>query len=557
MTSGGGATRVGLRLIARHRALAALAVAGSVLTAADLGLRPVLTKALVHASVTAPDRAAAWRIVVVIALVAAVGVAVAYQSPVRLAALTERVLRDLRVSVFRHVLAEEIGDASALGRVVNDTDVAAHQLASVIPLGVGALLNVMAVTVAMVVVDARVIACVLGVLGLVFVPLVLVYRRRATATMTGFLESYDRYAAAMAESAAGSSVAWRFGRRSLVERFDPVNEQLGRDYQRVFVLSARFTGALTALRGVSYAVATAATILLVPAPDRVPVLAAFVVALPTLFGALELLAQIVDTVTIGAAALARLGGIELGPLDERVPSHPDTPRAPGIVSAVGLTRRYDSFMLGPATFDIGPGTTAIVGATGAGKTTLARLLAGLDRPSAGTVTVDGDEPASRRHEGTVVALPQNPRPFPGTVADNLLLARPGASSDDLARFVVTVGLGDWLQHLRHGLHTAVDDTMSDGDQQIVSLLQLLLLDPAVVVLDEPTASLDALTSSRVERAAALAFAGRTVVLVTHNLATAQRADRILVMQDGAVVGDGTHEELLASSPPYRELTAVA
>ena len=495
---------LGRRLLTGHRRLALGAASLAVLTAAQLGARPILTTALIHAAVTVPDRSSAWRAAALLIGTAVIGVVVAYRSQITLSVLTERVRRDLRIGVFGYELGESGADDASLARVVNDASVAAHQLASVVPMAAGAILNASAVTLALIVVDGRVLAAVAVAIAAVFVPVTLRYRHKATATMVELLQSYDALTESLGEAAAGAAVAWRFGRPDLAARFRPSNDALGRSYEAVFSLAARYGGSIAAMRGLAYAVAVAATVQFVPTTERVAVLAGFLIALPTVFAAVELLSQIVDSMTIGATALARLATLDL-------------------------------------------------------RWTEPALAAPAHRPAHTTieVTIDGDAPHTARQRGLAVMLPQSPQLFPGTVSTNLGLARPGIDIAELNAFVLNVGLGEWLDHLPAALLTTVDETLSEGDRQLVSLLQILLRDPAVVILDEPTASLDALTSARVERAAAQVFAGRTIVIVTHNLATAQHADRILVLDDGDIVGDGGHEALLETCARYRELRGPA
>ena len=547
---------LGRRLLASQRPLAVGAASLALLAAVLLGVRPILTTTLIHAAVTVPDQSSAWRAAALLVATAVTGVIVGCGSQVTLSVLTERVLRDLRIGVFGYELSESSTDAASLARVVNDASVAAQLLAGVVPMAAGAILNATAVTLALIVVDARVLAAVTVAIAAVFIPLTLRYRRIATSTMAELLHSYEVMTEDLGEAAAGAAIAWRFGRPDLAARFRPSNEAMGRSYVAVFSLAARYGGSIAAMRGLAYAVAVVATVEFVPSVERVAVLAGFLVALPTVFAAVELISQIVDSTTIGSAALARLADLDLH-WSEPAPTNPCHLPSHSTIEMSNLQRSFDGFRLGPLTLKIGSGTTAIVGATGAGKTTLARQLAGLDEPTEGSVTIDGLETHTARQHGLVVMLPQNPQLFPGTVSANLALARPGIGPVELNDFVRHIGLGEWLDHLPAALLTVVDETLSEGDRQLVSLLQILLRDPAVVILDEPTASLDALTSARVERAAAQVFAGRTIVIVTHNLATAQHADRILVLDDGDIVGDGGHEALLETCARYRELRGPA
>ncbi|MFM2184173.1 MAG: hypothetical protein RJB61_2467 [Actinomycetota bacterium] len=202
---------------------------------------------------------------------------------------------------------------------------------------------------------------------------------------------------------------------------------------------------------------------------------------------------------------------------------------------------------------------ALVGETGSGKTTLGRLIARLADPSAGTVLVGG-VPLTRvanddlRRRLTVV--PQEPFLFEGSIAANLRFARPDLSGADLSAAIESLDLGDWLDTLPDGLATEVGQRgaqLSAGERQLVALIRASLVDPAVLVLDEATSSVDALTEVRLTRALERLARGRTTIAIAHRLSTAARADRVLVLDRGRLVEDGPHERLVAAGGPYARM----
>jgi len=202
---------------------------------------------------------------------------------------------------------------------------------------------------------------------------------------------------------------------------------------------------------------------------------------------------------------------------------------------------------------------ALVGETGSGKTTLGRLVARLADPTAGAVKVGG-VPLTRvanddlRRRLTVV--PQEPFLFEGSIAANLSFARPGITRDELVAAVAALDLGDWLDTLPDGLDTEVGQRgtqLSAGERQLVALIRASLVDPAVLVLDEATSSVDALTEVRLSRALERLAAGRTTIAIAHRLSTAARADRVLVLDHGRLVEDGPHEELVAAGGTYSRM----
>ncbi|MGX5186103.1 ABC transporter ATP-binding protein [Streptomyces avermitilis] len=202
---------------------------------------------------------------------------------------------------------------------------------------------------------------------------------------------------------------------------------------------------------------------------------------------------------------------------------------------------------------------AVVGPSGAGKTTLSRLLAGVDAPSAGTVTVGGVpvvglEPERLRRQ--VVLVTQEHHVFLGTVRDNLLIAEPSATDDALWAALAAVGADGWVRELPDGLDTGLGSggCATDGSQaQQLALARVVLADPHTLILDEATALLDPTTARHTERALAAVLEGRTVIAIAHRLHTAHDADRVAVMEDGRLTELGTHEGLVAAGGAYAAL----
>jgi ATP-binding cassette, subfamily B, bacterial len=204
---------------------------------------------------------------------------------------------------------------------------------------------------------------------------------------------------------------------------------------------------------------------------------------------------------------------------------------------------------------------ALVGATGAGKSTLAKLLTRQYDPQRGEITFGGVDLRLATLDSLhrrIVMLPQEGHLFSGTIADNVRLAQPGASDEDVARALDRIGAHERFESLPDGLQTDVQTRglrLSAGERQLVGIARVALADPAVIVLDEATSSLDPATEAAVERALAAVAAGRTVVTIAHRLSTAERADRVVVMEHGRAVEVASHDELVEHGERYAALWA--
>jgi ATP-binding cassette subfamily B protein len=294
----------------------------------------------------------------------------------------------------------------------------------------------------------------------------------------------------------------------------------------------------------------------------------FVFLIYRLFEPIAELTEIMDQTQTAVAGLRRVVGvleIPIGPPEPETPTHLPAGTLDVTIDHVDFT--YSSRGAEdepPVLFDVNvhiPAAqqVAVVGETGSGKTTLGRLIARLADPTGGTVMLGGvalTRVANAELRTRLVVVPQEPFLFDGTIADNLGFARPGLSHQDLTDAVTALDLDDWMDTLPDGVDTQVGQRgaqLSAGERQLVALVRASLVDPDVLLLDEATSSVDALTEVRMARALEKLAHGRTTIAIAHRLSTAARADRVLVLDHGRLVEDGTHNELIGRDGVYASM----
>ena len=295
-------------------------------------------------------------------------------------------------------------------------------------------------------------------------------------------------------------------------------------------------------------------------------LVAFFLYLGRFFQPIQLLVQQYNALQQSQSSIIKLRGLlETEPMVTDAPDAIDLPAVEGAITLHEVTFGYDPTrpVLHDISLDIAAGETiALVGPTGGGKSTLAKLITRFYDPLAGEVAIDGHDLRSvhldslRRQLGVV---PQEPFLFAGTIRQNLAYARPDASDAEIDDAVDRVGLSELIESLPQGLDTVVHErgqTLSAGERQLLALGRAFLAHPRVLVLDEATSSLDLRSETAVERALDALLEQRTAILIAHRLSTAERADRIVVIDGGRIIEIGTHDDLVAAEGRYADMFAT-
>jgi len=408
----------------------------------------------------------------------------------------------------------------------------------------------------------------LALLALTIVPAIvivaLVFRRIARITTRRAQRSLARVNANVQEVVSGITVAKNFRQeQNMYDEFVRVNEQ---SYQVSLRSGFVYSGVFPLL----FLIANLGTTIVVYFGGRSVFGHAisagdwflFVQSMGLLWFPLTSIASFWSQFQLGLSASERVFAVL--DAEPRVHQHASEPveQLRGKIEFRKMFFSYDDRQNVLAGFDltIQPGeTVAIVGHTGAGKSSLAKLIARFYEYQGGELLIDDRDIRSFElgsfHQKLGI-VPQSPFLFSGTVTDNIRYARPEASDAEVEAIARSIGQGDWLEALPEGLNTLVGEAgraLSMGQRQLVALARVLLQDPAIIILDEATASVDPLTEAQIQEGLDLILKGRTAILIAHRLSTIEHADRILVLSHGRVVEEGDHEALLRQGGHYAQL----
>ena len=483
----------------------------------------------------------------------------------------ESFLRDLRVRVFDHLQAMGMTffDSQPAGRLVSRMTSDVDALQTLVQQGLVMFIQNALLFVATIVVLV-VLSPVLAAVCLAAMPVVVVasirFRRDSNVAYLTVRDRVGQTLSTLQESLSGIRVVQAFAREeSQNEVFVSHNRaQLDANLRAVRISARYFPVIELAGIGTMAIIVGVGGVLVHDSFITVGTVAAFALYLTNLFEPIQQLSQLFNTVQQAGAALKKLFDLLDVPSDltER-PGAVDLPETGELlVEDVGFAYDGRAQVLADVNLAVRPGERlALVGPTGAGKSTLAKLMARMYDPGEGRIGYGGVDLrdatfSSLRHR--IVVVPQEGFLFDGTIFENVAIGRRGADEEAVRRALRLIGVEERFQALPQGLATAVRERgsrLSAGERQLVSLARAALADPAVLVLDEATSSLDPGTEADVERAMAGLMQGRTVVVIAHRLSTAERADRVAVVDHGELVEEGTHDQLLADRGRYAALFA--
>jgi ATP-binding cassette, subfamily B, bacterial len=404
--------------------------------------------------------------------------------------------------------------------------------------------------------------------AIVSLPVVLVawavYHRRSEPAYLAIRDSVANTLAALQERFAGVRVIQAFRReRDAFAGYGEKSREQVTAYKRASYVNIGFFPLIELARAIALAmVLIGGAVLYDRGEVTIGTVAAFVLYVTSLFEPLARLAEWFSEMRSGQAALKKIVGVLETPV--AVPEHSEPRALPqqGEHAADEVAFAYDEgrLVLDDIALAVSPGErVALVGPTGAGKSTFAKLLTRKYDPLGGAIAFGEIDLRAASYESLrsrIVFVPQEGHLFSGSIADNVRLARPDASDEEVREALRSIGALERFERLPDGIDTDVRSRgvrLSAGERQLVSLARVLLADPAVIVLDEATSSVDPGTERAVERALAVIAHGRTVITIAHRLSTATRADRVAVLRDGKLVELGAHDDLVARDGFYAQL----
>jgi ABC-type multidrug transport system fused ATPase/permease subunit len=568
-----------LGLLRPYRVRAALTVVALVLGTAAALAPPLLARAAIDDGIQRHDFAKLVLVVVAFMAAALLVWVMTYAQTFLVGWVGQRVLADLRIRIFKHLQTLPIGfyesrpagvlisritnDVEALDSLVTDSVVTLFQSGLTLIGTVGILLYL----------DVK-----LALITFCVLPLVLAgslwFRIVSAGAFRRTRETIGSITAYLQETLSGIRVVRSFAQEPAHERqFVALNED-NRDANMTTVkLNAAYFPSVEMLSGLAVgAIVLYGGLQAIEGHISIGTIVAFVAALSNLFEPIQQLSQLYATYQSGMAALEKIFQLlDVKPdLEDRADAI-ELPRIKGEVDFDDVTFAYQRrrgedeggeqvLALDHISLQIPPGqTVALVGATGAGKSTMAKLIARFYDPTTGAILVDGHdlrEVSSRSLRSQMGIVPQEAFLFSGSVAENIAFGRPDAGAPQIRAAAAAVGAEEFIAELPSGYDTEIGERgtqLSAGQRQLIAFARALIADPRILVLDEATSNVDLHSEARIEQGLRRLLAGRTSIVIAHRLSTIRQAGRIVVLEHGQIAEQGTHDELIAAEGRYYEL----